>query len=221
MFAIIAFSAASEVVCRSQMPMPFVVRVFSDQVAEVLAMVVLITCPHVRHGSKTLVNVLLIVVLRYIKEAALFKAVCFLLGVLLAWAFTPLFNSILDTKISLFSLPVVWGCLLVAYLVISLLSGLFSAIVPSIIPISSPEVSSSVWQIARAVVGKPSIILADEPTGNLDSKNGMEVMLLLSELNEEGTTIVMVTHSKHDATYASRIINLFDGQVVDAVNEQI
>ena len=75
--------------------------------------------------------------------------------------------------------------------------------------------------IARAVVGKPSIILADEPTGNLDSKNGMEVMLLLSELNEEGTTIVMVTHSKHDATYASRIINLFDGQVVDAVNDQL
>ena len=66
--------------------------------------------------------------------------------------------------------------------------------------------------IARAVVGKPSIILADEPTGNLDSKNGMEVMQLLSELNEEGTTIVMVTHSKHDATYASRIINLFDYQ---------
>lgn len=75
--------------------------------------------------------------------------------------------------------------------------------------------------IARAVVGKPSIILADEPTGNLDSKNGMEVMLLLSELNEEGTTIVMVTHSKHDATYASRIINLFDGQVVDAMNDQL
>ena len=75
--------------------------------------------------------------------------------------------------------------------------------------------------IARAVVGKPSIILADEPTGNLDSKNGMEVMQLLSELNEEGTTIVMVTHSKHDATYASRIINLFDGQVVDAMNEQL
>ena len=75
--------------------------------------------------------------------------------------------------------------------------------------------------IARAVVGKPSIILADEPTGNLDSKNGMEVMQLLSELNEEGTTIVMVTHSKHDATYASRIINLFDGQVVDAINEQL
>lgn len=75
--------------------------------------------------------------------------------------------------------------------------------------------------IARAVVGKPSIILADEPTGNLDSKNGMEVMQLLSELNEEGTTIVMVTHSKHDATYASRIINLFDGQVVDARNDQL
>ena len=75
--------------------------------------------------------------------------------------------------------------------------------------------------IARAVVGKPGIILADEPTGNLDSKNGMEVMQLLSELNEEGTTIVMVTHSKHDATYASRIINLFDGQVVDAVNDQL
>ena len=75
--------------------------------------------------------------------------------------------------------------------------------------------------IARAVVGKPNIILADEPTGNLDSKNGMEVMQLLSELNEEGTTIVMVTHSKHDATYASRIINLFDGQVVDAMNDQL
>ena len=75
--------------------------------------------------------------------------------------------------------------------------------------------------IARAVVGKPSIILADEPTGNLDSKNGMEVMQLLSELTEEGTTIVMVTHSKHDATYASRIINLFDGQVVDAMNDQL
>ena len=75
--------------------------------------------------------------------------------------------------------------------------------------------------IARAVVGKPSIILADEPTGNLDSKNGMEVMQLLSELNEEETTIVMVTHSKHDATYASRIINLFDGEVVDAMNNQL
>ena len=68
--------------------------------------------------------------------------------------------------------------------------------------------------IARAVVGRPNIILADEPTGNLDSKNGMEVMELLSELNQEGTTVVMVTHSQHDATYAGRIINLFDGQVV-------
>ena len=75
--------------------------------------------------------------------------------------------------------------------------------------------------IARAVVGKPGIILADEPTGNLDSKNGMEVMQLLSQLNEEGTTIVMVTHSKHDATYADRIVNLFDGQVVDAVSDQL
>ena len=75
--------------------------------------------------------------------------------------------------------------------------------------------------IARAVVGKPSIILADEPTGNLDSKNGVEVMQLLSELNDEGTTIVMVTHSQNDATYASRIINLFDGQVVDAMNDQL
>ena len=68
--------------------------------------------------------------------------------------------------------------------------------------------------IARAVVGRPRIILADEPTGNLDSKNGQEVMQLLSELNQEGTTVVMVTHSLHDATYAGRIINLFDGQVV-------
>lgn len=75
--------------------------------------------------------------------------------------------------------------------------------------------------IARAVVGKPSIILADEPTGNLDSKNGVEVMQLLSELNDDGTTIVMVTHSQHDATYAHRIINLFDGQVVEEVNDML
>ena len=75
--------------------------------------------------------------------------------------------------------------------------------------------------IARAVVGKPSIILADEPTGNLDSKNGVEVMQLLSELNDEDTTIVMVTHSQHDATYAHRIINLFDGQVVEEVNDML
>lgn len=72
--------------------------------------------------------------------------------------------------------------------------------------------------IARAIVGNPEIILADEPTGNLDSKNGKEVMGLLSELNKEGTTIVMVTHSQHDAGYADRIINLFDGQVVTEVS---
>jgi putative ABC transport system ATP-binding protein len=71
--------------------------------------------------------------------------------------------------------------------------------------------------IARAVVANPKLILADEPTGNLDSKNGKEVMSLLTELNREGTTIVMVTHSQHDAGYASRIINLFDGQVVAEV----
>ena len=68
--------------------------------------------------------------------------------------------------------------------------------------------------IARAVVATPKLIRADEPTGNLDSKNGQEVMNLLSELNKEGTTIVMVTHSQHDAGFASRTINLFDGQVV-------
>jgi putative ABC transport system ATP-binding protein len=68
--------------------------------------------------------------------------------------------------------------------------------------------------IARAVVASPKLVLADEPTGNLDSKNGIEVMNLLTELNRSGTTIVMVTHSKHDAGYAHRIINLFDGQVV-------
>ena len=68
--------------------------------------------------------------------------------------------------------------------------------------------------IARAVVANPKLILAAEPTGNLDSKNGQEVMNLLSELNKEGTTIVMVTHSQHDAGFASRTINLFDGQVV-------
>ena len=72
--------------------------------------------------------------------------------------------------------------------------------------------------IARAVVGKPKLILADEPTGNLDSKSGQAVMELLSQLNAEGTTIVMVTHSKHDALMANRIINLFDGQVVDNNN---
>jgi putative ABC transport system ATP-binding protein len=68
--------------------------------------------------------------------------------------------------------------------------------------------------IARAVVANPKLILADEPTGNLDSKNGIEVINLLTDLNKEGTTIIMVTHSDRDAGYAHRIINLFDGQVV-------
>lgn len=68
--------------------------------------------------------------------------------------------------------------------------------------------------IARAIVAKPKVILADEPTGNLDSVNGEEVMKLLSELNGAGTTIIMVTHSPYDANYAHRIINLFDGKVV-------
>ena len=75
--------------------------------------------------------------------------------------------------------------------------------------------------IARAVVSNPKIILADEPTGNLYSKNGAEVMQLLTELNKEGTTIVMVTHSKHDASFAHRVINLFDGSIVSSVNEFI
>ena len=73
--------------------------------------------------------------------------------------------------------------------------------------------------IARAVVSGPKIILADEPTGNLDSKNGLEVMQLLTELNKEGTTIVMVTLSQRDAGFAGRIINLFDGQVVSSIAE--
>ena len=68
--------------------------------------------------------------------------------------------------------------------------------------------------IARAVIMNPKLILADEPTGNLDSKNGLEVMQLLTQLNGEGTTIVMVTHSQHDASYANRTVNLFDGQIV-------
>ena len=71
--------------------------------------------------------------------------------------------------------------------------------------------------IARAVISNPKLILADEPTGNLDSKNGREVMELLKELHREGTTIVMVTHSQRDASYADRTINLFDGQIVNEV----
>ena len=71
--------------------------------------------------------------------------------------------------------------------------------------------------IARAVIPNPKIILADEPTGNLDSQNGKEVMQLLSDLHKEGATIIMVTHSQHDAAYADRIINLYDGQIVKQV----
>lgn len=75
--------------------------------------------------------------------------------------------------------------------------------------------------IARAVVANPKLILADEPTGNLDSTNGKEVMDLLSELNRNGTTIVMVTHSQYDAAFAHRIINLFDGQIVTEVQSKM
>ena len=71
--------------------------------------------------------------------------------------------------------------------------------------------------IARAVLPNPKIILADEPTGNLDSKNGKQVLDLLCDLHKRGTTIIMVTHSQHDASYADRIINLYDGQIVDQV----
>ena len=74
--------------------------------------------------------------------------------------------------------------------------------------------------IARAIIGNPEIILADEPTGNLDSKNGAEVMNLLTELNREGTTIIMVTHSQHDASFAHRTIHLFDGSVVASIAAQ-
>ena len=75
--------------------------------------------------------------------------------------------------------------------------------------------------IARAVVAGPKLILADEPTGNLDSKNGKEVMDLLKELNSEGTTIVMVTHSQKDAACAQRTIDLFDGQIVSDVKNEL
>ena len=75
--------------------------------------------------------------------------------------------------------------------------------------------------IARAVVSNPTLILADEPTGNLDSKNSKEVMDLLTELNKEGTTIVMVTHSQKDAACAQRIVNLFDGQIVSDVKNEL
>jgi len=68
--------------------------------------------------------------------------------------------------------------------------------------------------VARAVVNKPKLILADEPTGNLDSRNGQEVMEMLTDLNEAGTTIIMVTHSEHDARYAHRIVRMLDGKTV-------
>ena len=74
--------------------------------------------------------------------------------------------------------------------------------------------------IARALITHPKLILADEPTGNLDSKNGIEVMNLLTELNREGTTIVMVTHSERDAQYAHRVINLFDGHIISNLRNQ-
>ena len=75
--------------------------------------------------------------------------------------------------------------------------------------------------IARAVLANPKLILADEPTGNLDSKNGKEVMELLQELNNEGATIVMVTHSQRDASMAQRIINLFDGSIVSDIQNEL
>lgn len=75
--------------------------------------------------------------------------------------------------------------------------------------------------IARAVISNPKLILADEPTGNLDSKNGQEVMNLLTELNKEETTIIMVTHSHKDASYAQRIINLLDGRIVNDLKDEM
>jgi len=69
--------------------------------------------------------------------------------------------------------------------------------------------------VARAIIAKPSMLLADEPTGNLDSMHGEEVMNLLNDLNKEGTTIIMVTHSQRDASYSRRIIHLFDGQIIN------
>ena len=78
-----------------------------------------------------------------------------------------------------------------------------------------PQLSGGQQQraaISRAVITKPKLILADEPTGNLDSENGLQVMKLLSELNNEGTTVIMVTHSERDSKYADRVIKLFDGK---------
>ena len=75
--------------------------------------------------------------------------------------------------------------------------------------------------IARALVSNPKLILTDEPTGNPDSKNGQEVMQLLKELHDEGTTIIMVTHSQHDASYASRVICMLDGKIVTDVKGRL
>ena len=75
--------------------------------------------------------------------------------------------------------------------------------------------------IARALVSNPKLILADEPTGNLDSKSGQDVMQLLKELNDDGTTIIMVTHSQHDASYASRVICMLDGEIVTDVKGKL
>ncbi len=75
--------------------------------------------------------------------------------------------------------------------------------------------------VARAIVGEPKLILADEPTGNLDSENGKDVIELIQQLNKEGATIVMVTHSNHDAGYADRIINLFDGKIVEDLKAEL
>jgi len=75
--------------------------------------------------------------------------------------------------------------------------------------------------VARALITKPPLILADEPTGNLDSSHGNEVMELMCELHEVGTTIVMVTHSSHDASYSGRTINLLDGQIVSEKNNKL
>ena len=75
--------------------------------------------------------------------------------------------------------------------------------------------------IARAVVANPKLILADEPTGNLDSKNGREVMEMLSELNHDGTTVIRVPHSQHDSTYAPRVLHLFAGELVQALTNRL
>ncbi|MCB0738223.1 MAG: ABC transporter ATP-binding protein [Bacteroidetes bacterium] len=73
--------------------------------------------------------------------------------------------------------------------------------------------------VARAVVTTPKIVLADEPTGNLDSHHGAEVMQLLSSLNEGGTAVVMVTHSQHDAAYAKRVVQMLDGQIITSTEQ--